>query len=151
MLVDRLIDNGWRDLTVLDIAESALAVPKARLGDKAKQVQWIAADITTWKPTRAYDIWHDRAVFHFLTEAKQRAAYREALEVGVASGGHVILATFALDGPEKCSNLPVQRHDAISAQREIGPAFKLLDTWPEAHSTPGGNIQKFNWCLFKRV
>jgi hypothetical protein len=151
MLVDALLVDGWSDISILDIAESALAVPKARLGTTTRKVDWIVADITLWKPKRRYGLWHDRAVFHFLTEAAQRSAYRKALEEGLAIGGHVVLATFALDGPEKCSGLPVQRHDAASAQRELGPKFKLLETWPQSHVTPGGNIQKFNWCLFQRV
>jgi SAM-dependent methyltransferase len=150
-LVDALLDKNWSDVSVLDIAESALAVPKARLGFAAGQVNWIVADITKWQPTRQYDVWHDRAVYHFLTEPAQRLAYREVLQSSVKQGGHVILATFALDGPEKCSGLPVQRHDAVSAMRELGPDFELLDTWPQAHTTPGGNVQKFNWCLFRRI
>lgn len=150
-LVDALLADGWSDVSILDIAESALEVPKARLGSAAAEVEWIVADITEWQPKRHYGLWHDRAVFHFLTAPQQRTAYRSALEAGVAHGGHVILATFALDGPEKCSGLPVQRHDAASAQQELGPKFKLMETWPQAHTTPGGNTQNFNWCLFQRI
>ena len=150
-LVDALLADGWSDVSILDIAESALAVPKVRLGSAAARVEWIVADIAAWQPKRRYGLWHDRAVFHFLTEAAQRDAYRKALEAGLAIGGHVVLATFALDGPEKCSGLPVQRHDAASAQQELGPKFTLLESWPQTHTTPGGTMQKFNWYLFQRA
>ncbi|MBG1232836.1 class I SAM-dependent methyltransferase [Aestuariivirga litoralis] len=150
-LVDALLAADWNDVSILDIADSALAVPKARLGAAAGRVNWIVADITTWHPARQYGLWHDRAVYHFLTTSEERDAYRTTLEAGLAKAGHLVLATFALDGPDKCSGLPVQRHDAASVQREIGPNFRLLETWPQSHETPSGNIQKFNWCLFQRI
>lgn len=150
-LVDALLEQGWQDLTVLDIAAPALQASKARLGAMADSVQWEVADITNWHPTRRFDVWHDRAVFHFLTETKQREAYRSALSGAVAEGGLVIIATFALNGPEKCSGLPVRRYDPVSLAAEVGDALQLIDSWPEVHATPWGAKQSFNWCAFRRV
>ncbi|MFS8148788.1 class I SAM-dependent methyltransferase [Rhizobium sp. BR 249] len=149
-LVDRLVERGWSDLTVLDIAAPALDVAKARLRGEAAQVAWMVADVTVWRPERCYDVWHDRAVFHFLTEPEQRLAYRRALEAGTAPGGVVIVATFAPDGPERCSGLPVQRYDAAALAAEFGPAFALEREWREEHTTPGGGRQSFQWCVFRR-
>lgn len=149
-LVDALLAQGWRDVTVLDIAAPALEAAKARLGPSADQVHWEVADITEWQTSRKYDVWHDRAVFHFLTEPEQREAYRRALETGVTKGGLVILATFALDGPEKCSGLPVQRYDPSSLAAELGSTFQLLEGWRDEHVTPWGSTQSFNWCAFRR-
>src|SRR5690606_34251883 len=115
----------------------------------AGQVNWEVADITDWHPSRRYDVWHDRAVFHFLTEPKQRDAYRKALAAGLAPAGLVIIATFALDGPERCSGLPVERYDAEKLTRELGPSFRLIETWREGHVTPMGAKQSFNWCAFR--
>lgn len=148
-LVDALLARGWEDITVLDIAPSGLEATKARLGQSAEQVNWEVADITDWHPSRRYDVWHDRAVFHFLTEPKQREAYRKALAEGLAPGGLVIIATFALDGPERCSGLPVERYDAEKLANEFGPAFRLIETWREEHVTPMGAKQAFNWCAFR--
>ena len=111
-LMDALVDRGYGDLSVLDLSESATSIAKARLADRAAQVKWIVADVTQWKPTRAYDLWHDRAAFHFLTRASDRDAYIDRLIKAVPSGGHVIIGTFAMDGPERCSGLPVVRYDA---------------------------------------
>ena len=150
-LIDALLEQGWQDLTVLDIAAPALEASKARLGARAEKVSWEVADITDWRPRRKFDLWHDRAVFHFLTEPEQREAYRSALSRGVADGGLVITATFALDGPEKCSGLPVQRYDPVSLAAEIGDRFQLIDGWPEEHVAPWGARQSFNWCAFRRI
>ena len=150
-LVDALLAQGWQDLTVLDIAAPALEASKARLGRKAEKVCWEVEDITAWRPRRKFDVWHDRAVFHFLTEPKQREAYRSALSRGVAKAGLVIIATFALDGPEKCSGLPVQRYDQVSLAAEMGDALQLIHGWPEEHVTPWGARQSFNWCAFRRI
>ena len=109
------------------------------------------ADITRWQPQRQYDVWHDRAVFHFLTEPAQRDAYRTALDQALASGGLAIIATFAPDGPEKCSGLSVRRYDAESLSRELGPSLHLLDSWRENHVTPWASSQAFNWCAFRRA
>jgi trans-aconitate methyltransferase len=150
-LVDALLQRGWRNLTVLDIAPSAIAAVKARLGPQAAQVDWQVADITRWTPGRQYDVWHDRAVFHFLTEPAQRDAYRAVLDQALAPGGLVIIATFALHGPEKCSGLPVRRYDAESLARELGPSLQLVDHWQEDHVTPWGSPQAFIWCAFRRA
>lgn len=149
-LVDALLDGGWRDITVVDIAASALAAARVRLGVRADQVRWLTADITAWTPDRAYDIWHDRAVFHFLAAERDRTAYRRALEAGTRPGGHVVIATFAPDGPEMCSGLPVMRYDAKALAAELGGDFALLDHWREAHVTPWGASQSFQWCVFRR-
>jgi len=150
-LVDALIERGWTNLTVLDIAAPALESVKARLGPAARNVRWEVADITEWRPTRTYDVWHDRAVFHFLTEPEERLAYRRALEEALADNGLAIIATFALDGPERCSGLPVQRYDATGLARELGPKAQLIDSWREQHTTPGGGTQAFTWCAFRRL
>lgn len=150
-LVDALLERGWRDVTVLDIAEPALDATRARLGPAADKVHWELADITQWRPGRRYDVWHDRAVFHFLTAPEQRDAYRRALEVGLAKDGLVIMATFAPDGPEQCSGLPVQRYDAAGMTQELGPGFRLIGDWRESHVTPWGDRQSFNWCALRRA
>ncbi len=149
-LADHLIAAGHTDISVLDIAASALAAAQARLGGQAETVTWIAADATEWAPARQYDIWHDRAVFHFLTEAAQRRAYIERLEAALAKSGQAIFATFALDGPERCSGLPVQRYDGESLGRELGAAFTLIESRRETHETPGGVAQKFHYSRFAR-
>ncbi|MBB6222392.1 class I SAM-dependent methyltransferase [Rhizobium leguminosarum] len=149
-LVDRLVERGWSDLTVLDIAAPALDLAKARLGDATARVAWVVDDVTAWRPERQYDVWHDRAVFHFLTEPEQRLAYRRALETGTAQGSAVIIATFAPDGPERCSGLPVQRYDAAALAREFSAAFTLQRDWREEHMTPSGGRQSFQWCVFCR-
>lgn len=150
-LVDALLKRGWQDLTVLDIAPTALDAARDRLGPAAEQVTWQVADITAWQPSRQYDVWHDRAVFHFLTEPEQREAYRRALSSGLAPDGLVIIATFALDGPERCSGLPVQRYDAAMLSAAFGDGFRLVEGWREDHVTPWGSSQAFTWCAFRRA
>ena len=149
-LVDALLRRGWRDVTVLDIAEPALAAARERLGTDARKVHWEVADVSEWQPSRCYDVWHDRAVFHFLVHPEQRKAYRRALLAGLAGGGLLIMATFTPDGPERCSGLPVQRYDPPGLAKELGDAFRLLDGWREEHVTPTGLTQSFNWCAFRR-
>ena len=150
-LVDALLAQGWQDVTVLDIAAPALDAAKSRLGPLAGKVDWVAADITEWEPHRKFDVWHDRAVFHFLTEQQQREAYLRALSQGTAKDSHVIIATFALDGPDKCSGLPVQRYDAAGLVQQLGDSFQLVKDWREEHVTPWGATQSFTWCAFRRV
>lgn len=150
VLVDRLIDRGFADITVLDIAESALARSRARLGPRAERVRWVVADVTGWRPEGSFDLWHDRAVFHFLTEAADRARYVEALRAALAPGGHAIVATFALDGPERCSGLPVVRYGPESLLAELGPGFTLVASEREEHVTPAGRVQPFTYALFRR-
>ena len=150
-LVDALLDKAWCDLTVLDIAQPALDAAKARLGPRAADVDWIATDITRWRPDRTYAIWHDRAVFHFLTEPADRVGYRAALERGLAPGGALLRATFALGGPERCSGLPIMQYSPESLSAELGATFRLDASWREDHMTPSGGLQAFNWCLFRRI
>ena len=150
-LIDGLLDQGFRDLTVLDLSAAALDAVKARLGDKGRVVTWLVDDATTWHPTRTYDIWHDRAAFHFLVEDTDRIAYVERLKRAVAVGGHVIIATFSPDGPDKCSGLPVMRHDADSLRRTFGPAFSCLGAQLQLHATPWGASQAFQFSVFQRV
>ena len=141
-----------RCVTVLDISGAALARARTRLG-KQHTVQWIEADVTgDWqRPAESVDIWHDRAVFHFLTDVEDRARYLTHLRQTVRLGGNVIIATFALDGPTKCSGLPVARYSAETLGAELGPGFTLADTVTEAHQTPAGVMQSFCYSWFRRV
>ena len=150
-LVDALLAAGLSDLSILDLSAAALKAAQDRLGDKASRVQWIEADITQIElaPAR-YDIWHDRAVFHFMTTKEQRAAYKRNLTNALRPSGHVIIATFAENGPEKCSGLPVQRYSVEALSAELGPDFTLIKSCREAHRTPWGSVQEFIYCLFKR-
>lgn len=155
-LVDTLVEEGFKAVTVLDLSEKALATSKARLGEtrlgeKGALVQWIVADITTWEPSQSYDVWHDRAALHFLTDPKDQAAYAERVTRAVRPGGHVIIGTFALDGPERCSGLPVLRHDAASLGKLLGHSFTLIESKPHVHQTPAGAIQKFQFSRFQRI
>jgi len=150
-LVDALISEGFNAVSVLDLSEKALETSKARLGAEGAQVQWIVADITRWQPSQAYDVWHDRAALHFLTDPKDRPAYVERVLKTVRFGGHVIVGTFAPDGPERCSGLPVVRHDAASLGELLGSSFALADTRRHDHQTPSGAIQKFQFSRFQRV
>jgi SAM-dependent methyltransferase len=150
-LVDRLLWAGFHDLTALDVSAQALAVSQARLGDRATAVDWIAADLTAWSPAaHRYDLWHDRAVFHFLTDEIERHAYRAALSRALRPGGQAILATFAPTGPERCSGLPVQRYSAEALAREFGDNFELVASAAETHHTPAGGAQDFTWCRLRK-
>jgi SAM-dependent methyltransferase len=150
-LVDSLVWQGYQDVTVLDVSAAALASARSRIGDKADRVKWITADITTWEPPRAYDVWHDRAAFHFLTEGGDQAAYVARLRRALQVGGHAIIATFALDGPERCSGLPVTRYDANRLSAALGPGLELIDTRRHEHTTPWGAAQKFQFSTFRRA
>lgn len=148
-LVDHLVDQNFTDVTVLDLSVAALEAAKARLGNHASQVHWIVADATVWEPPRAFDIWHDRAAFHFLTEDRERAAYVARLERALKIGAYAIIATFALDGPERCSGLPVMRYDPASLGKTLGRAFELVDTRRHTHATPWGTDQSFQFSVFQ--
>ena len=150
-LVDTLVSEGYEDVTVLDLSAAALAAAQARLGGKASRAHWLVADATTWEPSRTYDLWHDRAAFHFLTDPQDQAAYVARLKRALRSDGRVIIGSFALDGPEKCSGLPVARHDAESLGRALGPEFALVDTRRHEHRTPWGVVQRFQFSTFRRV
>jgi SAM-dependent methyltransferase len=149
-LVDRLLARGFRHVTVLDISAPALDVAKARLGERASEAEWIVADVTAWQPKQRFDIWHDRAAFHFLVDAADRAAYIASLKQALVPGGHAIIATFAIDGPEKCSGLPVQRYDAESLARELGDGFVLIESRRHDHATPWHSNQRFQFSLFRK-
>jgi SAM-dependent methyltransferase len=151
-LVDDLLALGYTNLTVLDLSAAALAAAHQRLGGKASGVRWIEADITRANlPDREFDIWHDRAVFHFLTSPEERAAYVQAVFRAVKPGGHVIVATFAEDGPNQCSGLPVMRYRPDELHAEFGEAFTLLKHEKEAHHTPSGTVQQFVYCYCRRM
>lgn len=149
-LVDALLQDGYRDIAVLDLSANALDAAKKRIGAAASRIDWIVADATAWRPAKTYDVWHDRAAFHFLTDPHDRAAYVERLRAAIAPGGHVVIATFAPDGPEKCSGLPVQRHDSASLAAELGPEFELVETRSEVHRTPWNSTQAFQFSRFRR-
>jgi SAM-dependent methyltransferase len=149
-LVDALLDEGFAAVTVLDLSPVALATAQARLGARSAKVHWLVADVTTWDPPQAYDVWHDRAVFHFLTEPGDRAAYAERAMKALRPGGQLIIGTFAPDGPERCSGLPVVRHDARSIGEILGSAFTLIETRRHDHRTPTGTIQRFQFSRFLR-
>lgn len=150
-LVDKLLDEGFRSVTVLDLSSEALARSKARLGARSAKVRWIATDITAWGPEEAYDVWHDRAAFHFLTEASDRASYAERVLRAVRPGGHIIIGTFASDGPERCSGLPVARYDGASLRQIFGQSFELIESRNHAHRTPLGMVQRFQFSRFRRL
>ncbi len=150
-LVDRLLAESYDDLTVLDISDVALSRSKERLGAEAIKVGWIVADIMRWTPERQWDVWHDRAVFHFLTEEAGQIAYIAALKAGTRPGSHVVISTFALTGPEKCSGLPVQRYSAETLAARLGREFALLTQESETHPTPFGTTQDFTYAVFRRI
>lgn len=150
-LVDDLLREGYASLTVLDLSGAALAAARTRLGQRASEVTWLEADITkVGLPAQAYDVWHDRAVFHFLTSEDDRKAYVETVLRAVKPGGHVIVATFAEDGPLQCSGLPVRRYSADELHAEFGQPFTLLRHQREEHHTPFGTVQKFVYCYCRR-
>jgi 2-polyprenyl-3-methyl-5-hydroxy-6-metoxy-1,4-benzoquinol methylase len=151
-LVDALLDAGHRNITVLDIVPSALAVAKQRLGERAERVHWMAADILDAEfPEAAYDVWHDRAVFHFLTKPEDRERYVAQVLHSVTPDGHVVVASFAPEGPTHCSGLDVVRYSPESMHREFGPSFSLIDSTREEHHTPSGRTQEFLYCLCRRA
>lgn len=149
-LADDLLDRGFKDITVLDISAAALAVSKKRLKGRAGLVRWIDADITKAElPTGRYELWHDRAVFHFLTDPDDRARYVKTLRASLKPGGHVVIAAFNLDGPAKCSGLDIVRYSPEALGRELGPSFELKESFDEAHKTPFDTVQKFVYCWFQ--
>jgi trans-aconitate methyltransferase len=149
-LVDCLLDQGYSSLAVLDWSGTALAHGRARLGDRAAAVQWHEADVTRFEPPRRYGLWHDRAVFHFLTQESDRRAYIATLKRALEADGHVVIATFAPDGPAKCSGLDVMRHDEAKLRRELGEEFELRETRRETHLTPWQSEQRFVYARFRR-
>ena len=149
-LAERLLDRGYA-VTVLDVSQAAIDRARRRLGTRAGEVDWMVADVTANPDLGTFDVWHDRAVFHFLTAPAERAAYAALLARTVPVGGHAVIATFALDGPEKCSGLEVRRYDGNSLAAELGPRFRLRKSVPELHRTPWNAAQSFQYSLFERV
>jgi 2-polyprenyl-3-methyl-5-hydroxy-6-metoxy-1,4-benzoquinol methylase len=152
ILVDELLSVGYKNITVLDISEKALETARHRLGNHGHNVTWLVADITTAKfPHHNFDVWHDRAVFHFLTDPKDRELYIKNVLHSVKAGGHVIVATFSLNGPAKCSGLEVVRYNPETLHGEFGENFNLIDHVEEKHKTPFGTEQQFIYCFCKKA
>ena len=150
-LVDRLLALGNWQIAVLDVSSQAIEQARATLGDDSKRVKWMTTDITAVTDLGSYDIWHDRAVFHFLTAPEERTAYRDRMRGALQPRGHAILATFAPSGPQKCSGLPVCRYDADSLAKELGEGCAIVQQLEHLHRTPGGMIQPFTFCVFRRA
>jgi SAM-dependent methyltransferase len=149
-LVDDLLTRGYENLTVLDVSQTAVDVTKKRLGLAAERIHWLVADITEVQlPPHTYNVWHDRAVFHFLTAAEQRAAYVRQVARAVKPGGHIIIGTFGPEGPTKCSGLDIVRYDADSLHAEFGARFQLEESSKELHRTPNDTTQQFLYCYCK--
>lgn len=147
-LVDDLLDRGYTNITVLDISPAAIGFTKSRLGPKARAVHWITGDVTKVKlPPSRYDLWHDRAVFHFLLTPDERRRYVRSVTHSVKPGGYVIVGAFGPEGPEKCSGLEVMRYDAASMHAEFGRRFRLVEHRIEDHVTPFGTAQQFLYCF----
>lgn len=149
-LVDHLLRRGHEDLTVLDLSRAALDQARHRLGPKADRVDWIETDVLSFQPTRTYRLWHDRAVFHFLLDAKDRERYAAVLRRALTPGGQAVIATFAMDGPARCSGLDVVRYDAPGLLAALGQGLELVDVQEEEHRTPAGGIQRFGFFRFTR-
>lgn len=149
-LVDRLLAVGNWDVTVLDVSLTALKLAKARLREQASRVRWMEADITKVEELGTYDVWHDRAVFHFLTSAEERAAYLVRLGGALRRDGHVMLGTFALDGPDRCSGLPVRRYSVQTLATTVGSNYSLVRGLEHLHTTPGGATQPFTFGVFRK-
>ena len=148
-LARTLVDRGTADVTVLDLSTEALSIAQSAMTDPSV-VDWIADDITTWEPRRAWDVWHDRAVFHFLTDPERRKAYRARLDRALAPGGTVCIATFAEDGPEQCSGLDVVRYAPEALLLELGPGLQPIASGRYLHLTPSGGVQPFSWVVASR-
>ena len=150
-LVDALIGDDWKDVTVLDVSAAALTTVRNRLGERSDAVTFAVADVRSWQPDRTYDAWHDRAVFHFLVEPADRDHYVAMASEAITPGGVAVLATFAADGPTECSGLPTSRYDAEGLVRVFGPAFSLEQAEREEHTTPFGTIQLFSWMVLRHL
>jgi hypothetical protein len=150
-LVDELLARGHRRLCVLDVSGGGLRIAQERLGEAAARVEWVIADVLDWRPARRFDVWHDRAAFHFLTDPADRVRYRAALAAATAPDAVAVLATFAPQGPTMCSGLPVARWDAQSLAAELGPQWALVSHAQVPHTTPSGAVQPFTWTAFRRV
>ncbi|BDG03117.1 class I SAM-dependent methyltransferase [Anaeromyxobacter oryzae] len=150
-LVDALIEKWFEHVTVVDIADAPLELARKRLGDRASRVTWVTSDVGDWAPDGPYDVWHDRAVFHFMVRPEDRAAYLSTLRSALRSGGHLIIGTFASNGPDRCSALPVMRYEPETLAAELGPDFRLLEGVRAEHVTPAGKVQQFQFSRFVRI
>ena len=150
LLVDCLLDEGCDDLAVLDISGRSLEIAKDRLGDSEGDVEWFEADVTEFQPPRQFHLWHDRAVFHFLTDEQDRRKYLNVLKEALLPEGYLVMATFAIDGPKRCSGLDTVQYDEESMSLELGDGFTLMEEVYEYHITPGDKVQKFIYFLYKR-
>jgi len=150
VLVDRLLARGYHRISVLDVSAKAIAHAKARLADRARAVQWFESDVTQFRAPHRFQLWHDRAVFHFLTDPADRRAYVKAVNEGLEPGGHLIIATFAIGGPTKCSGLDICQYDAARMGAELGPGFELQEEVGETHATPAGKEQRFIFLRYRR-
>ena len=150
LLVDRLCGEGYTNITVLDISEEALASARGRLDDSASRVEWYQKDVTQFAPPHQFTLWHDRAVFHFLTDKSDRDSYVSVLNRAVEPNGHIIIATFAIGGPTRCSNLDIVQYDAGKLMAELGEGFELVENRTEIHITPTDEEQKFAYFRFSR-
>lgn len=150
-LVDNLLAAGFTDITVLDISSAALDSAKSRLGAAAGGVVWIAADITDWQPVRRFDLWHDRAVFHFLVDPTLRRRYLGVLQAALVPGGHVVIATFGPEGPTRCSGLDVQRYSVAELSAVLGSCFRLIRSHLDVHLTPAGREQQFLYGWWQTI
>lgn len=149
-LVDYLLDDGFKNITVLDISNLAIERAKKRLGEKAINVKWVITDVSDFKPMEKYDLWHDRAAFHFLTGKTEIDHYLEISEESVKPGGYLIMAAFSDKGPEKCSGLPVNQYSTDELKSKFSNSFENLHCENVSHQTPSGNIQDFSFCSFRR-
>jgi hypothetical protein len=149
-LVDILLGAGYEDVSVLDVSSAALEAAQHRLGEASQRVTWLRRDLLQWEPDRRYDLWHDRAVFHFLVGSAERDLYRRALGNALRSDAHAIVATFALNGPTHCSGLEVRRYSPEGICQELGAEFALVAARGESHTTPGGMTQPFSWAMMRR-
>lgn len=150
-LLDSLVAIGIKRITALDIAAGGLRASKARLGELGENIKWVVSDVTQWHPDKQYDLWHDRAVYHFLTRDEDRQKYMKTLKAATRRGSFVIISGFAIDGPIECSGLPVRRLTPAILDKDMGPAFERLAESKETHITPWGAEQSFQYCLYERV
>lgn len=150
LLVDHLLEQGYSDLTILDISVAALEQAKARLGNRAGVPVWVEADVTRFRPVRQFGLWHDRAAFHFLTDPEDRRSYVDVLTRALITRGQAVIATFSPQGPEKCSGLDIIQYDASRIGETLGPAYDLLEQREERHLTPSGGEQWFNYFRFQK-
>jgi hypothetical protein len=149
-LAGALLGRGFADVTVLDISATGMQHAQRRLGPQAARVRWLRADVLTWRPQRQYQVWHDRAVFHFLTASQARQRYLRTLESATAPGAVAVFGCFALDGPQRCSGLPVARYGPDELAGRLGSGWTLIARDREEHITPAGAVQPFTWAVFRR-